>query len=215
MAEQSERIVVLKNDFYKDSFYTILLVIISLTIAVIVLFVISIYLYNNKPKPVYFATAQSWRVQGDVPVNLPYLSTPDLLQWTNNIFRQAFTLDFTNYDKQLNALQPYFTANGWQIFLNQINIYANANSVQQLMLFVNATPSGAPYILNSGLLTGKYAWWVVMPLTLNYISVDSANNQSKKLTLQVLVVRVSTMNNLTGVAIDNVIVPSSSQNPTQ
>ena len=48
-------------------------------------------------------------------------------------------------------------------FLEQVNVYANFNTIQSSKLFVNSEASGAPFfILSQGLLDGKYAWWIQM-----------------------------------------------------
>jgi hypothetical protein len=85
-----------------------------------------------------------------------------------------------------------------------LNIYANYNNVQSGKLFVRASPSGAPSLVNEGLLSGRYAWLVTMPITVSYSGYKPPG--PRDLQLQVTVVRVSTLNNLTGVGIDNVVV---------
>src|SRR3990167_11287251 len=193
MAETGSSIVELHDDFYKDSFVKVVMVIIGVCIAILSLMSISLYLYLSKPAPVTFNTDIEWRVQADVPVSLPYVSEPDLLQWVSEAIQNAFVYDFNNYDDQLKHAAKYFTTNGWKVFLDQLNNYANYNTVQTNKLFVNATPSGAPYIIRKGLLSGQYAWWVQMPVDINYTGYQSL--PKKSLILQILIVRISTMNN--------------------
>ena len=50
---------------------------------------------------------------------------------------------------------------------------------------------------------GKYAWWVQMKLKVDYSSADK-NLNNKESVLRVLVVRVPTVGNLSGVAIENI-----------
>lgn len=207
MADEGSHVVQLRDDFYRDDFAKVILLIAFVCVAVGLLVAVSTYLHMEKPKPVYFSTDKEWRVQASVPLDKPYLSTPDLLQWVSDAVRNAFVYDFNNYNNQLQASTQYFTSDGWKVFLNQLNIYVNYNTVQTNKMFVNPMPSGAPFILQQGLLSGRYAWWVQMPIDLNYISYDRSSKQT--LTLQILVVRVPTMNNLSGVGIDNVIVSQS------
>lgn len=204
MAEQQLHVVELQDDFYRDSFGRVIFIIISLLGAIALLIVASVYLYLEKPSPVYFPVAEEWRVLPPVPVTQPYLTEPDLLQWTSDAILKSFVFDFNRYNDQLKNASQYFTPDGWRIFLNQLNNYANYTNVQTNKLFINAVPAGAPFILNQGLLSGRYAWWVQMPVTLNYIAANRTTPQT--LMLQVLVVRVPTLNNLNGVGIDNVII---------
>ncbi len=207
MAEEELQVVKLREDFYRDSFGKVILVIISLGVAIALLVLLSIYLYISKPPPVTFPVDNEWRVKPPVPLDQPYLSTPDLLQWASDALRKSFVYDFYEYNKQLKAATQYFTPDGWRVFLDQLNIYANYSNVQANKMFITATPAGAPFILQQGLLAGRYAWWVQMPLNINYAFSNQVNTRT--LTLQVLVVRIPTTNNLNGVGIDNVIVASS------
>lgn len=210
MATEELQVVELRDDFYRDSFGKVLLVIVSVSVGIFLLIALSIYNYLNKPKPITFHVDDEFRVQAPVPLNQPYLSTPDLLQWVANVIPKSIVFDFLNYDDQLKAATPYFTADGWKAFLNQLNIYANYNNVQNNKLYVNAVPTAAPYILKEGLLdSGKYGWWVQLPLSVSY--AGAIPQQGKTAKLQILVVRVSTLNNLMGVGIENVIpAPQSS-----
>lgn len=204
MAGEELQIVRLRNDFYRDGFNKLLIALIALVASIIFLIAISVYLYMDKPPPVYFSTDNEWRVLQPVPLTEQYLSTADLIQWVSETLPAVFTYDFIGYTKQLQDNSQYFTANGWKKFLDQINEYANYNNVQSNKWFINAAPAGAPFILNQGVLDDKYAWWIQMPINVNYISVTKSNSQA--LVIQALVVRVSTLNNLSGVGIENIIV---------
>lgn len=204
MAEEELNIVRLRTDFYRDGFSKLLLACISIIISIFFLIAISVYFYLEKPLPVYFETDNDWRILPPVPLDQPYLTTADLIQWVSEILPTSFAYDFVNYSKQLKDHQSYFTENGWKIFLGQVNIYANSNDVLSSKLFINTSAAGAPFILNQGILEGKYSWWVQMPINLNYITNEG--NKVVPLVIQALVTRISTLNNLNGVAIENMIV---------
>ena len=79
--------------------------------------------------------------------------------------------------------------------------------MQNNKLFVNGTLTAVPQIFKQGLLSGRYAWWVEMPVSIKYDGFKPP--PEKNLKLQILVVRVPTLNNLMGVGIENVIVANS------
>ena len=85
--------------------------------------------------------------------------------------------------------------------------------IQTTKLFVNASAGGAPTIPNQGLLNGRYAWWVQIPLTLHRVTV--ARHDEMALTVQALVIRVPTLNNLSGIVIDNLVVQAVGQKQGQ
>jgi len=204
MADTDTGVVELRDDYYRDSFGKLILIMASMVVAIILLLATSFYLFVTEPPPIRFAVSEEWRVQQDVPLEQPYLATPILLQWVSDALLNVFQLDFVGYNEQLKRASPYFTDDGWRIFLDQLNNYANYNNVQNKKMFIKSEPNSAPVILNSGVLTGRWAWLIQAPITLRYVSNDGASSQS--LNLQVTVVRVPTANNLMGVGIDNIIV---------
>jgi intracellular multiplication protein IcmL len=204
MADENLHVVSIHDDFYRDSFGKVIFIVANIYVAICILLGISFYMHSQKPAPVTFAVGTDWRVMPEIPLDQPYLTTPDMLQWVGETLPKTFMLDFLHYNDQLKEYSRYFTQNGWKVFLNQLNIYANYNTIQNSKLFLNATPAGAPFVLNAGLLSGRYGWWVQIPINLIY--TGSVRSRAQSLTLQVLVVRVSTLNNLTGIGIENVIV---------
>jgi intracellular multiplication protein IcmL len=204
MAGEELEIVRLRNDFYRDGFYKVFALLSMLLLAIILLLSGSAFLFFTKPPPVAFFTDNDLRAFPPVPVSKPYIKQADLIQWVSQILPQAFTFDFINYNDELKQLQPYFTPRGWSTLLTQIDIYANASTVQTGRLFVNADANGTPTIPNQGLLGDKYGWWIQMPLTIH--KVTAARHDEVAITIQALVIRVPTLNNLTGIQIDNIIV---------
>jgi intracellular multiplication protein IcmL len=204
MAADKIQTIRLRNDFYRDGFQKALLALGIILTAIILLIATSIYLMMTKPSPIYFRTGEEWRVLPSVPVEEPYLKPSDLVQWVSQALPDSFEYDFIDYMTEIKVHQRYFTTDGWQKFTDILNRYANYNKIMKDKLFVMAFPEGAPFILNQGILAGKYAWWVQMPLNVSYSSLGRAYNE--ELLFQVLVVRVPTLNNLYGVGIDNIVI---------
>lgn len=206
----------LHDDFYRDSFYKVVLIMASIFLGIALMIGMALYIYLHKPAPKYFPVGDEWRILTPVPVDKPHLENSELLQWVSNAVTKVFTYDFIRYNTQLTKAKPYFTDDGWQNFLNQLNIYANYNKVQSDKMFVYGVPAGAPIILNDsstgGLSSGRYAWLVQIPVDIYYAYAGNTQTLPQTLTLQLLVVRVPTLNNLDGVAIDNVEVEKSSEN---
>jgi intracellular multiplication protein IcmL len=172
--------------------------------AVVVLVATSLYLYTHKPAPVTFYTDSDLRAFPLAPVSDPYVKQADLIQWFSEVIPQAFTFDFVNYQDQLKQVQPYFTSKGWDALLKQLDTYANEKTIETNKLFVNTSAGGTPTIPNQGMIEGRYGWWIQLPLKIHYTSLERHNDTP--INLQALVVRVPTTNNLTGLAIDNIIV---------
>lgn len=208
MAEEELEIVRLKNDFYKDGFYKVFLALIMMMTAIVLLLFASLSLYLEKPSPILFYTDNEGRVFPPVPENKPYISTANLLQWASKRLPASFTFDFSNYANELNDLQQYYTRNGWQKLQDLLTTYANEKTVEDSKLFIQAVPSSVPTIFNQGLIQegtgGSYGWWIQLPLDIRYTTADK--NYTTSVIIQALVVRVPILNDLSGVAIDDILL---------
>ncbi len=89
MAVETYEVVNLKDDFYRDGFIKALAFFFVLLLALMLLISITVYLAITKPEPVYFATDTEWRVLPPVPLDQPYLSDADLLQWVASVLQQC------------------------------------------------------------------------------------------------------------------------------
>lgn len=198
-------IVRLKDDFYRDGFRKVLFALGMVLIAIGFLVATSLYLFFSKPPPVYFSTDNEWRILHPVPLDQPYLSVSDLIQWVSAALSSAFTYDYTNYDREYQNNKQFFTENGWKVYNDLINKYANPKMIASTRTFVNASPYGAPFILKQGILNNTYGWWIQSPLQIKLSGYQ--RNFTSDVVFQILVIRIPTLNNIDGVAIDNIVVP--------
>jgi len=206
MAGEELEVVRLRNDFYRDGFYRVFIALLMIILAIVSLATASIYLYLHKPPPVIFYTDSDLRAFPPVPVTEPYMKQVDLIQWASDVIPAAFTFDFVNYDQELKNLEQYFTPNGWEALKTQLNIYANQDVIQTSKLFVNAHAAGAPIIPNQGVIDGRYGWWVQMPIDIKFL--NTSKHYDSRIVVQILIIRVPTLDNLTGISIDNVLIPT-------
>jgi len=193
------------DDFYRDGFRVVMLSLGMIVGAIGLLITLSLYFFLHQVLPISFPVYADWRVQADVPLDRPYLHIPDLLQWFSTAIPEVLAVDFINYNLEIKGFTHYFTVNGWAKYLAITNTYMSHDQVLKNKEFVAAEPSGAPVVLNQGVVDGKYGWWVQMPIDVRYSGIEG-NNRSSKLLVQALVIRVPTLNNLDGVAIDNMTV---------
>ncbi|MCD6039398.1 MAG: hypothetical protein K0S27_798 [Gammaproteobacteria bacterium] len=200
MAGEELPIIRLRRDFNRDGFHKVLFVLGVFVISIILLIATSVDLLLSKPEPIKFSTDNEWRIVKPVPIEQPYLIQPDLIQWVSGVLPRLFNYDFMNYANELQKNEHYFTEKGWKKFLALLNNYAPYTTVLNSKLFIKGSVEGAPFLLNQGVLAGRYSWWVQMPVSINY-----SGGYSQMLDLQALVVRVSTLDNLYGVAIENIL----------
>lgn len=207
MAEEELTVVRLLDNYYRDSFERIVMIAGCVLVAICCLLAIIIYNYLQKPVPVTFLVAPEMRVQLPkeyLDLSQEYPSESELLQWVSEVIPQVFRVDFMHWDEQVLASQPYFTANGYQVFINQLNNYASKNFLQLRKLFTNCTPLGAPVILDKRDIGGHFAWRIQIPVQIGYAGAQ--NELPVDLRIVINLIRSAAANSLSGVLIDDVVI---------
>jgi intracellular multiplication protein IcmL len=205
-----EALVIVKNrnDFYRDNYRKVVGMLLFSVLIMTILVGGLIYLITNPPQPRYFATTTDGRISPLVPLDQPNISQAALLQWANTAAISAYTYNFVNYRQALQDAQAYFTPDGWSAFMGALNSSNNLTAVIAKKLVVSAVATGAPVILQQGILGGIYAWRVQMPMLITYQSASQFSRQSIIVTM--LVTRVSTLNSPQGIGIAQFVAAGTS-----
>lgn len=204
MAEDALAVVQLRNQFYKDSQRKVMLALLVAILANFLLGGLLIYIITHPPAPKYFATSINGRITPLFPLNEPNQSDSAVLQWANQAAIAAFTYNFVNYRDELQASSGFFTAEGWDQFLNALQQSNNLDAVKAKKLIVSAVATRAPIILQKGILNGSYSWRVQMPILVTYQSASEFTQQNNVVTM--LITRVSTLNSPRGIGIAQFVV---------
>lgn len=193
--------VILRNEFYRDGYRTILKLALLQTAVIIgligaMLFVVHIHQPENR----YFATTEDGRLIPMVALNEPNLSTPALMSWAARAATEVMTFGFNDYRRRLQEASRNFTRRGWESFskaLQQSRIIEMVNVNQQV---ITAVPRGAPVIEREGVVQGRYQWIVHLPMTLTY--QFGSQRRSDSLVVTIVIVRVSRLESPNGVGIE-------------
>lgn len=204
MAQDALTVVALRNQFYKDSQRKVILALLVSIVANIILALMLVYIITHPPAPKYFATSINGRITPLFPLNEPNQSDSAVLQWANQAAIAAFTYNFVNYRDELQASSGFFTAEGWDQFLNALQQSNNLDAVKAKKLIVSAVATRAPIILQKGVLNGNYSWRVQMPILVTYQSASEFTQQNNVVTM--LITRVSTLNSPRGIGISQFVV---------
>lgn len=202
--EDAVEVIRLRNEFYRDSYRKVVGALLICILVVLMLIGALTYMITNPPMPKYFATTTEGRIMPLVPLDRPNLSASALLQWANTAAIAAYTYNFVNYRQALQSASEFFTPEGWQGFMNALQSSNNLNAVIDKKLVVSAVATGAPVILEQGVILGTYTWRVQMPLLITYQSASQFSQQA--VTVTMLINRVSTLASPLGVGIAQFIV---------
>lgn len=173
-------LVLMRNDFYRDSYKKALLALIFVIFVDGLLILSNLYLYFNPPEPQYFPVSRTYQMIKWHPLSDPIFDNNYVLQWLSKSMEDAFSLDFIHWRHQLQRASDDFTANGWRWFLNAFKQSGNLKSLVDLKMVSNATITGAPEVKYQGVLGGTYVWKIEIPLLISYTNMKRTITQPLK-----------------------------------
>jgi intracellular multiplication protein IcmL len=197
--EDALELVRLRNNFYRDNYRRLVGILLVMIIVNLLLIGTVIYLLTSRPSPVYFATSPDGRITPLHPLNEPIVTPPELLQWVTEAAVETYSYNFVNYRQELQRASEYFTPEGWNQFQQSLRASRNLETVIAKKMVVSATPTGAPEITDQGLLNGRYAWRVRLPLLVTYQNAQEQIQQP--ITVNMVVLRVPLIDSPKGIAI--------------
>lgn len=208
MAYDALEEVKLRNDFYRDSYRKLIVLLFLLALTIGCLSISIIILVKSRPTPTYFATTESGRIIPLIPLNQPNLTDQAILQWATQAVTTVFTYNFVNYRSVFQDSRQYFTGGGWGNFMQAISSSKLLSAVQEEKLMLTAVVSSAPVITNEYVFDGKYTWKAQVPVLVTFQSLSQTSYQSYIISLTIE--RVSTLDNKYGVGIGSFVAQQSS-----
>jgi intracellular multiplication protein IcmL len=203
MAYDALETIKLRNDFYRDGFRKLVVILAGSVACIVGLIVIIVILMFQKPEPTYFASTDSGRIIPLVPLNQPNLTDKAILQWSGNAVVSLYSYNFVNFREVFQENKQYFTDSGWRAFVQALQDSQSLQSVQAKKLVVSAVLAGAPLVLNKYLFNGRYTWKIQMPVLVTYLS--SSEQSSQKFLVTLTIQRVSTLDDINGIGIQQFV----------
>jgi len=121
---------------------------------------------------------------------------------------QAYTLDYVHYRKQLTAMRPNFSDEGFKHHLQALEAAGTLEAIIKRRLVSQVVPTAPPVVVNQGVLADRYAWKIEMKLGLSYQGASSQSTP-QALVAEVLVVRMPTHEVPRGLAVHQLITRGS------
>lgn len=191
------------NEFYRKYYYKIILSTMGVIGFLILLVVFIMYQMYSRPLPVFAAYTPKGEKMQLSEFNEPNLLPDTLIRWASKAATVGYTFDFVNYRKQIDAVKPYFTDDGWIDYQN--SLVSLLNTIVQNQLFVNGVVAGPAVISNEGPLPGKgYTWRIQIPFLVTYQSANTSSQQ--RFYVIITIVRVPTSVNPQGIGIDQFVM---------
>ena len=204
--EDGLKLIILRNAFYRDNYRRAVLALFLVLIINCGLAGMVFYKWAYPPSPQYFATNADGRIIMLHPLTDPSVPDDFVLQWASDSVRQAFSLDYVHWRGQLTDASSNFTPDGWKWFLKSLQSSNNLKTLTDLKMVSNASVTGAPQIVQKGIVNGHYAWNVKLPLLVTYTSAGHTINMPMDVTL--IVIRMPVQDYPQRVAISNFLASS-------
>lgn len=193
-----------RNQFYRDGYRRVLLILLISFLLNVVLVSIIYYQIVTRPTPTYFATNQDGTLKELIPLNQPHVSQEQLLSWASQAAIAAYSFNFLDYRSNLQNARKYFTPEGFDNFVKALDESGNLKAVVERRLVVKPVITDVPILVKEGMIGGiRYGWRIQIPMLIQYVSASDKIEQPVLVTL--LVVRVSTLDNSEGIAISSFV----------
>lgn len=204
MVDDALELVKMRNEFYRDNYRRLAVAVLVAMLVILLMAGMVLVTIAKKPEPRYFATADDGRILPLVPVNVPYKSTPQVLQWATEAALAAYSYDYVNYRKQLQNASDYFTPDGWAQYMSALQSSGNLEAVKEGKIIATAVPTGAAQLQQEGLLDHAYAWQVSVPIRVSF--QGQTTQQTIDYNVSMKVARVSTLDKADGIGVQQIIV---------
>lgn len=192
--------VVTRNLYYRDGYRTLVKIAIVQSMAIVALIIaLALTIAVSRPQDRFFATTSDGRLIRMIALNEPNMNDAALVSWAARASSDVMTFGFHDYQRRLQEASSYFTRRGWQSFTEALDRSRIMEGVTQAQRVVTSAPKSAPVIIQQGLVDGIYRWIVELPLIVTYQSGTA--QQSDTVNVQLVIVRVSTLDSPSGVGI--------------
>lgn len=175
-----------------------------LVIALLVSIAANVVLLNRKPVNHYFTIDQAGRVIPIRALSEPYVTDALLLNWVTEKVAKAYQMDPQNYRAQVGELEPFFTPEGYQQYIESLKTSGTIDLLTKNLLVSSAVPLKTPVIVERNTTSGGvYFWRIQVPMLVDYRS--STKSAQKRRVIDVVVVRRQTLESPQGIGISQFV----------
>jgi len=134
----------------------------------------------------------------------PGVSDQTVVVLANEALATTLNYSYANYPQQFQAASQYFTAAGWENYLEALRISKTLVRVEKEQMVASAVAQGAPMIVSKDTVNGRYTWKVQAPMLLTYENAQKHIKQSALVTL--IIVRQDDQRGVRGLAVDQLLI---------
>ena len=208
MSSEQQELEFTTNELYRNHYRVALGGVIVMSVLTVILSAVLIVMTIKRPQPKYFATTTTGNEVALYALSQPVVTKPYLLQWASMATRAAYSLSFESYEKQLDAVKPYFTESGFEKFKAALKSSGLLDAVIQKKLIMSAIVDGDPVIVKDFMLHGRHNWEVQLPLLVSFES--ASESRRRHLLVSMRIQRVPVLSAEKGIQISDFVVGNAS-----
>ncbi len=190
--------VKLRNDFYRDNFRRMVIIMI-LSFLLNIILLVALYFTNTRPvQVIYFAVTEQGNLIRMQPLSSPVLGPAQLQSWVTENVPKVYALDYIHFRDQLRDIQQYFTSYGWNQFVPAFQ--PTLDKIVSGQYVASAAVTDVPYIVGMKIINGVMTWKIQVPLKITFRNGDQASTEN--VIWQIVVQRVNNAdsNQLVGIS---------------
>jgi hypothetical protein len=143
------------------------------------------YQFTHQSRPQYAVTAASGKVDSIQPYSSAMLTPPQLLEWAQRAIVASNTYDFRRLPAQLEQLEQYYSADGYDAFKADLLKSGKLKNVIDNRISVQAVATAPPTIVNQAQLNGRWVFLIQMPIMVQYVSDPTSITRYLDVTIRV------------------------------
>jgi len=170
MAKQGLERVLIRNQFYWESYHRVCMSILLMLTIIIGLLGFVYYKSKTPPLPKYFPTTPDGKPIQLVPFNEPLQTSDFVLDWAVKSVLSLYSFDYVTYRKVLQDAQTFFTVKGHFDFMLALKASNNLEAVKAKKQVISSEVIGKPLLTREGQLAenAPYSWDIQIPLAITY-----------------------------------------------
>lgn len=154
--------------YHNDSLNILNVLLLALVVLVAALGLFILVQISTKPSPLHFRLNNNLQIIDPVPLDQQGITTPALINWVNEFMMKAFSFNYSNSQKQISKLDEYLSEAAMKIYTEMLASNEDFQSIYINKFVVAVTPRSAPEILVAKAFKDRYAWQILLPVTITF-----------------------------------------------
>jgi hypothetical protein len=202
---QDELLRRIEREKVSDKYFTAMGGTIIASLAVMVVGVLGIFIYNNQIQvpPITYSVKKlaDGQYEQNQIISLPEPSqnVNNVTKWLKEALMLTYSFSFLNYDKVVDESYYYFTSDGYTTYKNSLNASKIKEVLDDKLMQVSLVPISEPILVKGVVVNGVARWVFRTEVIVNYTT--GSQSIDEKYVIETLIVKVPPYKSVKGLGI--------------